>query len=49
MPPEKLEGDNEITDKYMEGEDQVADNVNLRHPNRNTDKGDATNAGGYQQ
>ena len=49
MPPEKLERDNEMTDKYMEGEDQVADNVNLRHPNRNTDKGDATNAGGYKQ
>jgi hypothetical protein len=48
MPPEELKKDQEITDKYMEGEDKVADNVPVRHPNRNTDKPDATNAGGYK-
>ena len=39
----------EATDKYTKGEDKVAENVRERHPNRNTDKGDATNAGGYKQ
>ena len=37
------------TDKYTDGEDKVADNIKERHPNRNTDKTDATNAGGYKQ
>lgn len=49
MPPEKLEQDQEMTEKYTAGEDKPAENLPLKHPNRNTDKGDATNAGGYKQ
>ena len=37
------------TEKYTEDEDKVADNIQQRHPNRNTDKADATNAGGYKE
>ncbi len=35
----QLERDEEITDKYTSGEDELAPNVHLRHPNRNTEKG----------
>ncbi|WP_432710050.1 hypothetical protein [Pedobacter sp.] len=34
-----LETDNRLADAYTKGEDDPADNVYLRHPNRNTDKG----------
>ena len=48
MPPEKLKEDLEMTDKYTEDGEKIADNIHVRHPNRNTDKSDATNAGGYK-
>jgi hypothetical protein len=38
MPPEKLEDDLEMTDKYTKGADELAENVHLLHPNRNTNK-----------
>lgn len=41
--------DQEMTDKYLAGEDKIADNVHEMHKNRNTDKEDPTNAGGYKQ
>jgi len=44
-----LQKDKEMTEKYIAGEDEIADNVHVMHPNRNTDKDDATNAGGYKQ
>jgi hypothetical protein len=44
-PPEKLEEYLEITDKYTSGEDQLAEHVPLRHPNRNTSKGEDTYKG----
>lgn len=34
-----LETDNYLADNYTKGEDEPAENVHLRHPNRNTDKG----------
>ena len=49
MPEEKLEQDQEMTEKYTAGEDEPAENLPLKHPNRNRDKGDATSAGGYKQ
>lgn len=49
MPEEKVNPDQEMTEKYTSGEDQPAEDLPIRHPNRNTDKGDATNAGGYKQ
>jgi hypothetical protein len=48
MPPEKLKEDEKATEKYTKSEDKLADNLKVQHPNRNTDKGDATNAGGYK-
>lgn len=44
-----LERNKEMTDKYLSGEDEPGENVREMHPNRNTDKEDATNAGGYKQ
>jgi hypothetical protein len=49
LKPEQLEQDEQLTDKYTKSENEIADNVPVRHSNRNTDKDDATNAGGYKQ
>ena len=49
MPEEKFEQDQRATDKYTDGDDEVAGNIKVQHPNRNTNKEDATNAGGYKQ
>ncbi|HKB44581.1 MAG TPA: hypothetical protein VKC90_09325 [Chitinophagaceae bacterium] len=49
MPPEKINQDIKMTNKYTTGEDKLAENLKLRHHNRNTIKGKATNAGGYKQ
>lgn len=38
MPPEDVEQDLEMTDKYIKAPDELADNVYMRHPNRNTEK-----------
>jgi len=35
-----LETDNQLAEEYTKGEDEPAENVHLRHPNRNTDKGE---------
>ena len=41
--------DEELTDKYTTNdEEEIADSVRQNNPNRNTDKKDATNAGGYR-
>jgi hypothetical protein len=34
-----LNRENEIADNYTKGEDMPAENVHIRHRNRNTDKG----------
>lgn len=36
----ELQRDEEMTQKYTAGEDELAANVHVRHPNRNTAKGD---------
>lgn len=46
---EKLQQDAELTEKYTnEAGDEIAEGVRTNNPNRNTDKVDATNAGGYK-
>jgi hypothetical protein len=45
---EDIQQDQELTDKYTNNDEQVADHVRQNNPNRNTDKGDSTNAGGYK-
>lgn len=37
---EELQRDEEMTQKYTSGEDKLAPNVHMRHPNRNNAKGD---------
>lgn len=49
MPEEKVKQDQEMTERYTSDDDKPSEDLPLRHPNRNTDKGDATNAGGYKQ
>lgn len=44
-PPEKIEQYLEITEKYTTGEDELTAAVPIRHPNRNTSKGEATKTG----
>lgn len=48
LKDQDLEKTRELTDKYIDHVDKLADNVRKEHPNRNTDKEDPTNAGGYQ-
>jgi hypothetical protein len=43
--PEKLEEYNEITDKYLIGEDELAPHVPIKYQNRNTSKGESTKNG----
>ncbi|TDH21442.1 hypothetical protein EXU57_19800 [Segetibacter sp. 3557_3] len=44
-PPEKMDEYLEITDKYTIGEDTLDPSVPVRHPNRNTSKGEDTYKG----
>lgn len=46
---ENLKEDQRITEEYTENPNKLADHVREANPNRNTDKTDATNAGGYKQ
>ena len=43
-----LQRDQELTDRYTDGDNNVAEGVRTANPNRNVDKTDATNAGGYK-
>jgi hypothetical protein len=45
---EDAQRDEELTRKYTDDDQQIADGIRQNHPNRNTHKDDATNAGGYQ-
>ena len=40
--------DEQLTDNYTDNDQNVYGNVRQKNPNRNTDKDDATNAGGYR-
>jgi len=44
-PPEKMDEYLEVTEKYTAGEDKLAENVPVRHRNRNTSKGENTYKG----
>ena len=46
---EDLRSDKNIHEKNEQNDDEVADKLPMRHRNRNTDKDDATNAGGYKE
>jgi hypothetical protein len=49
MSAENLERDEEVREKYIKDEDKLEENVKERHPDRNRNKEDSTNAGGYRQ
>jgi hypothetical protein len=44
-----LQRDGELTDRYTNDDGGIAEGVRSANPNRNVDKEDATNAGGYKQ
>lgn len=44
-----MERNDELTEKYTDDNKDIADSVRSNNPNRNVDKTDATNAGGYKQ
>lgn len=46
--PSNQKKDNRQTDKYTNGDERVTEKIRQRHANRNVDKNDATNAGGYR-
>jgi hypothetical protein len=49
MPAENLEGSENLGRESANDEDQLPENIKQRHPNRNTDKEDSTNAGGFRE
>jgi hypothetical protein len=44
-PPDKINDYINISEKYTEGEDELAAGVRVQHPNRNTSKGEPTKRG----
>ncbi len=42
------ERNDDLTEKYTDDDNQIAEGVRTNNPNRNVDKEDATNAGGYR-
>ena len=49
MSAENLERNEEMRKKYTKKEDELTEDVEQTHPNRNRNKGNSTNAGGYRQ
>ena len=48
LTTDDVERTEEMTEKYTDDDRDIADGVRTNNPNRNTDKDDATNAGGYR-
>lgn len=48
MEDKDLQQDKQITDKYTDNDESLAEQVRTNNPNRNVEKTDATNAGGYK-
>ena len=48
MQNQNVKEDEKISNKYMKGTDEVADNVHKMHPNRNTDKDEPIDGSGFQ-
>ena len=46
---DNMERNDELTEKYTDDNQNIADSVRSNNANRNVDKPDATNAGGYKQ
>ena len=48
LSPEDMAENQKMTERYTDDDGAIANDVRTGHPNRNEDKGDATNAGGYK-
>jgi hypothetical protein len=48
IQPGNMGKDEELTREYTENDEQLAEKVRTKHPNRNVNKNEATNAGGYK-
>ncbi len=48
LTPDRMKKDHQVTRRYTEHDERLAEHVRTRHPNRNVDKNEATNAGGYR-
>ncbi len=48
MQNQDVKEDEKITEKYIDGEDKLADNVHKMHSNRNTDKDEPIDGSGFQ-
>jgi hypothetical protein len=48
IPSQPGRGDTRQTEKYTDNDQRISDNVHTGHPNRNTNKENSTNAGGYK-
>ena len=45
---ENKTNDQRLTEEYTNDDNEINEGTRTMHPNRNTGKGDATNAGGYK-
>lgn len=43
-----LKKDDDLTDEFTDDDKKIADHIRSKHPNRNADKDNATNAHGYR-
>lgn len=48
IPTDHLKNDELLTGKYTNDDEKIAEQVRVKHPNRNVDKVHPTNAGGYK-
>jgi hypothetical protein len=48
LKPRNLNKDKALTKEYADDDKKLADHVRSKHPNRNVDKENATNAHGYK-
>jgi hypothetical protein len=49
LGPYDLQQNEQMTDKYTNDDQDIKEGIRTNNPNRNTEKDDATNAGGYRQ
>ena len=48
IPSQPGNENTEMTERYTDDDRDISNNVHVRHPNRNTEKDNSTNAGGYK-
>ncbi len=44
-----MQNDEDLTDRYTNDDESIAEGVRTLHSNRNTDKQDGSNIGGYRE